>query len=75
MLSNLLFHYSPYKDSGAGTAISGDSSSGTSVATVIAALYKPMHVIRIFKYGLMTMGQIIPGFISFALSRYALIVL
>ena len=67
MLSNLLFNYNPVPDAAARAAASGDSSGA--VSTVLSALYKPMHVISIFKYGLMTMGQIVPGFFSFALSR------
>lgn len=73
VLSSLLFEYTPYcasdRDSGV-AALDMIPNCLHGVESILSFLFKPCHLVNIFKYGLMTMGQIIPGFCSFAISRY-----
>ena len=66
MLTSLLFEYTPHTEEQ--QALTTGHSGGV-VGKVLALMFKPSHFINIFKYGFMTLGQVIPGFFSFALSR------
>ena len=46
------------------------TSTSNSLSRIVSLLLKPTHLLHIFKYGIMTMSQAIPGFFSFAFSRY-----